>query len=67
MTKAERQAALRIDVGFTVGIGEDGQGQGGGIKAVTSAGVGAAGVPLTSNACAHRHARTRRNNYAGRR
>ena len=35
-----------------------------GIKAVV---VGAAGVPLTSNACAHRHARTRRNNYAGRR
>ena len=38
-----------------------------GIKAATSAVVGAAGVPLTSNACAHRHARTRRNNYAGRR
>ena len=41
--------------------------KGGGIKAATSAGVGAAGVPLTSNACAHRHARTRRNSYAGRR
>ena len=65
MTKAERQAALRIDVGFTVGIGEDGRGQGGGHQGGNVGGGRGGGSPadverMRAQARAHAQEQLRR-------
>ena len=47
MTKAERQAALRVDVGFTVGAGGDDRDRGGNPPGVSSGGGGRGGANAT--------------------